>query len=60
MVFKPCGAFVDIVRRVCVCVCMFLYLLHSEDQSIHFTSKARTRLLSEDIVSGDLKGWFER
>lgn len=24
MVFKPCGAFVDIARHVCVCVCSYI------------------------------------
>lgn len=34
---------------VCVCACVFLYLLPTEYQNIHFTSKVRTCLKSEDI-----------
>lgn len=44
-----------------MCVCVFLYMLHTDYQNLHSTSKGRTFLRSEDILTGPhiFKGLFE-
>lgn len=43
------------------CECVFLYLLHTQYQYSHSTSKLRTFLKSEHILTGprNFKGLFE-
>lgn len=46
---------------VCVCLYIFLYLLHSDCQHIHSSNKVRTFLVRKEILAGSriFKGLFE-
>lgn len=41
-----------ITRFLCVCACVFVNMLHREDQHSHFTNNVRTLLGSVDFVAG--------